>query len=52
MAGLYNFTEDQEMIITTVRDMAKDRIAPRSADIDKNGEYPWDIVELYRESQI
>ena len=52
MAGLYNFTEDQEMIITTVRDMAKDKIAPRSADIDKNGEYPWDIIELYRESQI
>ncbi len=52
MAGLYGFTEDQEMIITTVRDMAKDKIAPRSADIDKTGEYPWDIVGLYRESQI
>jgi alkylation response protein AidB-like acyl-CoA dehydrogenase len=52
VAGLYGFTEDQEMIITTVRDMAKDKIAPRSADIDKNGEYPWDIVKLYRESQI
>ena len=52
MAGLYGLTEDQEMIITTVRDMAKDKIAPRSAEIDKNGEYPWDIVKLYRESQI
>jgi len=52
VAGLYGFTEDQEMIITTVRDMAKDKIDPRSADIDKKGEYPWDIVELYRESQI
>jgi len=52
VAGLYGFTEDQEMIITTVRDMAKDKIAPRSAEIDKNGEYPWDIVKLYRESQI
>ncbi len=52
MAGLYGLTEDQEMIITTVRDMAKDKIAPRSAEIDKKGEYPWDIIELYRESQI
>lgn len=52
MAGLYGLTEDQEMIITTVRDMAKDKIADRSADIDKNGEYPWDIVELYRELQM
>jgi alkylation response protein AidB-like acyl-CoA dehydrogenase len=52
VAGLYGLTEDQEMIITTVRDMAKDKIADRSADIDKNGEYPWDIVELYRELQM
>jgi len=40
------------MIITTVRDMAKDKIADRSPEIDKSGEYPWDIVNLYRESQI
>ena len=52
MAGLYGLTEDQEMIITTVRDMAKDKIDPRAAEIDKKGEYPWDIVNLYRESQI
>lgn len=52
MAGVYNLTEDQEMIITTVRDMAKDKIADRSPEIDKSGEYPWDIVGLYRDSQI
>jgi len=52
VAGVYNFTEDQEMIITTVRDMAKDKIADRSPEIDKSGEYPWDIVGLYRDSQI
>ncbi len=52
MTVFHGLTEDQEMILATVRDMAKDRIAPRSAEIDKNGEYPWDIVELYRESQI
>jgi alkylation response protein AidB-like acyl-CoA dehydrogenase len=52
VAGVYNLTEDQEMIITTVRDMAKDKIADRSPEIDKSGEYPWDIVGLYRDSQI
>ena len=52
MVGLYGLTEDQEMILATVRDMAKDKIAPRSAEIDKTGEYPSDIVNLYRESQI
>jgi alkylation response protein AidB-like acyl-CoA dehydrogenase len=32
--------------------MAKDKIADRSPEIDKSGEYPWDIVDLYRDSQI
>ena len=41
MAELYELTEEQEMILTTVRDLAKDKIEPRSADIDKKGEYPW-----------
>jgi len=52
MQQLHGLTEEQEMILATVRDMAKDKIAPRSADIDKENEYPWDIIELYRESQI
>jgi alkylation response protein AidB-like acyl-CoA dehydrogenase len=52
VAGLYGLTEDQEMILAAVRDMAKDKISPRSAEIDKTGEYPSDIVNLYRESQI
>ena len=52
MEGLYRLTEDEEMILTTVRQMTKDRIAPRAAEIDKTGQFPWDIVDLYRESQI
>jgi alkylation response protein AidB-like acyl-CoA dehydrogenase len=52
VAGIYELTEDQEMILATVRDLAKDKIAPRSADIDRENEYPWDIIELYRESQL
>jgi len=52
MQQLYGLTEEQEMIVSSVREIAKDKIAPRSADIDKDGEYPWDIIELYRQSQI
>jgi len=52
VAGIYELTEDQEMILAAVRDMAKDKIAPRSAEIDTENEYPWDIIELYRESQL
>jgi alkylation response protein AidB-like acyl-CoA dehydrogenase len=52
MAIFHGLTEDQEMIIASVRDMAKDKIAPRVTEIDRTGQYPWDIVQLYRESQI
>jgi len=52
MQALYGLTEDQEMIITSIREIAKDKIAPRVAEIDRNGEYPWDIVQIYRDSQI
>jgi alkylation response protein AidB-like acyl-CoA dehydrogenase len=29
--------------------MAQDKIQPRAAEIDEKGEFPWDIVELFRE---
>lgn len=52
MQQLQGLTEEQEMIVTTVRDIAKDRIAPRASDIDKECEYPWDIVDIFREAGI
>ena len=52
MQQLQGLTEEQEMIVTTVRDIAKDRIAPRASDIDKEGEYPWDIIDIFREAGI
>jgi alkylation response protein AidB-like acyl-CoA dehydrogenase len=32
-----------------VRSLARDRIAPRAAEIDESHEFPWDVVELFRE---
>ncbi len=52
MAGLYKLSEDQQMIRTMARQMAKDRLAPRAAEIDKTGEFPWDIIEFYRQNHI
>ncbi len=52
MAGSYKLSEEQEMVRTMARKMAKDRLAPRAAEIDREGEFPWDIVEFYRENHI
>ena len=32
--------------------MARERIAPRAAEFDASHEFPWDVVELYREHGI
>ena len=37
------------MIRETIREMAQERIAPRSREVDETCEFPWDWVELYRE---
>jgi alkylation response protein AidB-like acyl-CoA dehydrogenase len=45
-------TPEQREIRDLVRTLARERIAPRAADIDRNAEFPWDIVELYRENGV
>src|SRR2546429_8262551 len=45
-------TDEQREIRDLVRELARERIAPRAAEIDKSAEFPWDVVELYRENDI
>ena len=45
-------SDDQLEIRELVRTLARERIAPRAAEIDASHEFPWDIVELYREHGI
>src|SRR5229473_418732 len=45
-------SEEQREIRDLVRTLAHERIAPRAAEIDESHEFPWDIVELYRENDI
>jgi alkylation response protein AidB-like acyl-CoA dehydrogenase len=42
-------TDEQREIRDLVRTLARERIAPRAAEIDDSHEFPWDVVELYRE---
>jgi alkylation response protein AidB-like acyl-CoA dehydrogenase len=45
-------TEEQRELRELVRSLARDRIAPRAAEIDESHEFPWDVVELFREHGI
>src|SRR3981081_4348970 len=42
----------QREIRDLVRTLARERIAPRAAEIDESHEFPWDVVELFRENDI
>jgi len=44
--------EEQHMIQQTVRELARNRIAPRAAEIDRTGEFPWDVVGLFRSHDL
>ena len=52
MASSYKLSEEQEMVRAMARKMAKDRLAPRAAEVDAKGEFPWDIIEFYRQNNI
>jgi alkylation response protein AidB-like acyl-CoA dehydrogenase len=45
-------TDEQREIRDLVRTLARERVAPRAAEIDKKAEFPWDVVELFREHEI
>jgi alkylation response protein AidB-like acyl-CoA dehydrogenase len=45
-------TDEQREIRDLIRMLARERIAPRAAEIDKSSEFPWDVVELFREHGI
>jgi alkylation response protein AidB-like acyl-CoA dehydrogenase len=49
----YNpLSDEQREIRELVRALARERIAPRAAEIDKKAEFPWDMVELFREHEL
>src|SRR5213593_613377 len=52
MSALDPLTDEQREIRDLVRTIARERIAPRAAEIDESHEFPWDVVELYRENDI
>jgi alkylation response protein AidB-like acyl-CoA dehydrogenase len=48
----YRLTDEQAALRDAVRVLADDRIAPRAAEIDRTGEFPWDVKELLASHDI
>lgn len=50
--SLYGLTEEHELLRTSVRELAEDKIAPRATEIDEAAEYPWDVHEELKRADL
>jgi alkylation response protein AidB-like acyl-CoA dehydrogenase len=47
-----HLSEDEQNLIEAIREIARDRVAPRAAEIDHTGTFPWDMKELLAQQDI
>src|SRR4051795_5910665 len=51
-ADLYDIPQELKDFRDTIRQIVKERVWPRAAEIDASGEYPWDIRKLFGDQDI
>src|ERR1039457_5407632 len=52
VSELYTIPQDNLDFCAMIGQLARDKIAPRSAEIDEQAEYPWDVRRLLGEQDI
>ena len=43
---------EEQMLVEAVRELVREKIAPRAAEVDATGEFPWDNKELLAQQDI
>jgi alkylation response protein AidB-like acyl-CoA dehydrogenase len=51
-ASLDSTNDEERMIVEAVRELVSEKVAPRAAEIDETGEFPWDIKQLFAENDL
>src|SRR6476469_4221592 len=52
MTNTYEVPQESRDLRDMVRRLAQEKIAPRAAEIDREGKYPWDVRKLLAEHDI
>ncbi len=47
-----HLSDDEQMLIEAIREIARERVAPRAAEIDRTSQFPWDMKELLSQQDI
>src|SRR5689334_12379240 len=50
--AVLHLSEDERDLIEAIRELAQERVAPRAAEIDHTGEFPWDMSTLLAQQDI
>ncbi len=50
--AIAHLSEDERALIDAIHELAMERVAPRAAEIDHTGEFPWDMKELLAQQDI
>jgi len=48
----YFLNEEQEMIRDLVKQIAQEKVIPVAAELDEKGEFPWEIMKIFAESDL
>ena len=52
VSGVYTIPQEHLDFCATISQIAREKIAPRSAEIDERAEYPWDVRKLLAEQDV
>jgi alkylation response protein AidB-like acyl-CoA dehydrogenase len=52
LGDVYEIPQEHKEFRDTIRQIVRERVAPRAAEIDAKAEYPWDIRKLFAEQDI
>jgi alkylation response protein AidB-like acyl-CoA dehydrogenase len=52
MKASYGLNEEEQEMINVVREFAEQHVAPRAAEIDQTGQYPWDLKQQMADLDI
>src|SRR3954451_25358680 len=52
ISGVYELPQEHRDFRDTIRQIVTEKVAPRAAEIDATGEYPWDIRKLFSEQDL
>jgi alkylation response protein AidB-like acyl-CoA dehydrogenase len=44
--------DEEALILEAVRELVRERVAPRAAEIDASGEFPWDVQKLFAQNDL